>query len=156
MTSRHSDKRQNSVAISSCSIDVRNVSSRQSPLNQSARRKINNGSIVGTSINKIYSLLHETSFVWCFFILYFILQNWYVQFEVKVKQQHRTVRTKFHLFHPLCCSARYNVTVTGSKVTEMKASGGQKGQAAYVQNAHFVDHTQYTVLLYSFLFKLMS
>jgi hypothetical protein len=63
LISRHSDKRQNSVVIASCSIDVRNVSSKQLLLNQSARRKINNGSIVGTIINKIHNLLYETSFV---------------------------------------------------------------------------------------------
>ena len=80
-------------------------------------------------------------------MILFILQNWYVQFEVKAKQEHRIVRTILRLSYSLCCSAKYNVTVTGSRVTEMKAFSGQTRQAVYIQNAHFVGHTQYTVLL---------
>ena len=39
------------------------------------------------------------------------------------------------------------VTVTDSRITEMKTFGGKTRQAVYVQTAHFVGHTQYTVQL---------
>jgi len=91
-------------------------------------------------------------------MILFILQNWYIQFEVKVKQEHRIVRTILRLSYPLCCSAKYNVTVIRTRVTEMQVFIGLTRQAVYVQTAHFVGptHTIHSATLKTLQFSIQT